>query len=168
MICDAEKKLQGGGTHLDCATLPGENGRLAFVAEEIVFTISKLRAEYFSVPFQDLKGFLSIIILVIGRDRGRTLMAREVPGSSSNLYSVSGSSTLVLELPELLVDIETRYHADKEGRYFVMNFGYYDPGDASNGATQRWSDQTRTAAPGTARVFRTQFKIQHGPATSIG
>jgi hypothetical protein len=60
------KELQGGGTHLDCATLPGENGRLAFVAEEIVFTISKLCAENFSVPFQDLKVFLSIIILVIG------------------------------------------------------------------------------------------------------
>jgi hypothetical protein len=42
--------------------LPGENGRLAFVAEEIVFTISKLCAEYFSVPFQDLNVFLSIII----------------------------------------------------------------------------------------------------------
>jgi len=61
------KELEGSGTHLDCATLPGENGRLAFVAEEIVFTICKLCAENFCVPFQDLMVFLSIIILVIGR-----------------------------------------------------------------------------------------------------
>ncbi len=52
-----KKQLGGEGTHLDCATLPGENGRLAFVVEEIVFTISKLCAEDFSVPFQDLKVF---------------------------------------------------------------------------------------------------------------
>jgi hypothetical protein len=55
-------------------------------------------------------------------------MARELLGSSSNLYSVSGSSTLILELPESLVDMETKYHADKECRYFVMNFGWYTPG----------------------------------------
>jgi hypothetical protein len=48
-------------------------------------------------------------------------MDRELPGSSSNLYSVSGPSTLILEPLELLVDIETKFHADKEGRYFVMN-----------------------------------------------
>jgi len=47
-----------GRTHLDCATLPGEDGRLAFVAEEIVFTISELSAENFTVPFQDLKVFI--------------------------------------------------------------------------------------------------------------
>jgi len=64
-----QKGLEGGTTHLDCATLPGGNGRLAFVAEEIVFTISKLCAENFSVPFQDLKIFPSVIILVIDRDR---------------------------------------------------------------------------------------------------
>jgi hypothetical protein len=63
-------ELERRGTHLDCATLPGENGRFAFVAEEIVFTISELCAENFSVPFQDLEGFLSIIVHVIGRDRG--------------------------------------------------------------------------------------------------
>jgi hypothetical protein len=37
--------------------LPGENGRLAFVAEETVFAVCKLCAENFGVPFQDLKGF---------------------------------------------------------------------------------------------------------------
>jgi hypothetical protein len=64
------KELEGETTHLDCATLPSENGRLALVAEEIVFAISKLCAENFSVPFQDLKIFPSIIILVIDCDCG--------------------------------------------------------------------------------------------------
>ena len=41
-------------THLDRTTLPGEDGCLAFVAEEIVFTLSKLCAEYFSKTFQKL------------------------------------------------------------------------------------------------------------------
>lgn len=45
-----------GGTHLDCATLPGEDGCLTFVAEDIVFTVSELCAENFSMPFQDLTG----------------------------------------------------------------------------------------------------------------
>ena len=148
-VCDAEREnSKERGTHLDCAPLPGENGRLAFVAEEIVFTISKLCAEDFSVPFQDLKVFQSIIIHVIGRDRGRTLMARELPGSSSNLYSVSGSSThsLVLELPELLADMETKYHADKERRCFVMNFGYAPRRRVHKDASED------TGAPGTVRV----------------
>jgi hypothetical protein len=35
--------------------LPGEDGRLAFVAEEIVFTISELCAENFGMPFQNLE-----------------------------------------------------------------------------------------------------------------
>jgi hypothetical protein len=43
------------GTHLNCATLPGEDGRLAFAAKEIVFTISELCAENFGVSFQNLK-----------------------------------------------------------------------------------------------------------------
>ena len=109
------------------------------------------------MAFQDLKiyFFLSIVILVIGRDRGRTLMARELPGSSSNLYSVPGSSTLILELPELLVDIETKYHADKERRYSVMNFGCYAPEDASNGSTQRWSGRTGPSSSHSIAVAHT-------------
>ena len=50
-----------GGTHLDCATLPGEDGRLTFVAEDIVFTVSELCAENFSMPFQNLKGFCVLV-----------------------------------------------------------------------------------------------------------
>jgi hypothetical protein len=46
-----------GGTHLNCAALPGEDRHLTFVAENIVFTLSKLCAKNFSVPFQDLMGF---------------------------------------------------------------------------------------------------------------
>ena len=42
------------GTHLDRAALPGVDGRLAFVTEEIVFTIGELCAENFGVPFQNL------------------------------------------------------------------------------------------------------------------
>jgi hypothetical protein len=134
------KELEGGTTHLDCATLPGENGRLAFVAEEIVFTISKLCAENFRVPFQNLKVFLiSIIIRVIGRERGRTLMAREFPGSSSNLYSVSASSThsLVLELPELLADIEISRRLKtwifRDEFLVVMRYALCPGRDAANG-----------------------------------
>ena len=123
-----------GGTHLDCATLPSEDGRLALVAEDIVFAISKLCAKNFGVPFQDLKDFISQLSPHTVRvfDHGRTLMAREFPGSSSNLYSVSGSSThsLVLDLPESLADIGTENHADTESKYFVMNFRCYAPGDA--------------------------------------
>jgi len=52
-------------------------------------------------------------------DRERTLMARELPGSSSNLYSASGSSThsLVLEVLESLMDIESdrdQNHSDRK------------------------------------------------------
>jgi len=43
-----------GKTYLDCATLPGEDGCLAFMAVEIVFTISKLSAENFSKTSQKL------------------------------------------------------------------------------------------------------------------
>ena len=79
------------------------------MAEEIVFTIGELCAKDFGMPFQNLEVVVSVSshIRVIDIDRERTLMARELPGSSSNLYSVSGSSThsLVLELPESLVDI---------------------------------------------------------------
>ena len=42
-------------TYLDRTTLPGEDGRLAFVAEDIVFTFSKLCAEHFSKTSQKLK-----------------------------------------------------------------------------------------------------------------
>ena len=49
------------GTHLDRAALPGEDGRLAFVTEEIVFTIGELCAENFGVPFQNL-GRISIVV----------------------------------------------------------------------------------------------------------
>ena len=52
-----------GETHLDCATLPGEDGRLTFVAEDIVFTVSELCTENFSMPFQDLKDLFFLIIV---------------------------------------------------------------------------------------------------------
>ncbi len=88
------------------------------MAEQIVFAISKLCTENFGVSFQDLKVLSSITTRFIDRGCGRTLIARELPGSSSNLYSVSGSSThsLALELPESLADMGIKNHADKESR----------------------------------------------------
>ena len=79
-------------------------------------------------------------------------MARELSGSSSNLYSVSGSSThsLVLNLPESPADMETKCHADKECGCFVMNFGCYALGDASNG-TEDVQRVGRVADPGNCR-----------------
>jgi hypothetical protein len=41
-------------THLDRASLPGEDGRLTFVAKEIVSTISKFCTKHFGVSFQNL------------------------------------------------------------------------------------------------------------------
>jgi hypothetical protein len=71
-------------------------------------------------------------------------MAREVPESSSNLYSVSGPSahSLVLDLPEsLAADIETKNHADTKSRRFVMNRCYV-LGDALDGRQRTRSDAT--------------------------
>ena len=53
-----------GKTYLDRTTLPGEDGCLAFVAEEIVFTFSKLCAEHFSKTFQKL-GITPVSITVL-------------------------------------------------------------------------------------------------------
>jgi hypothetical protein len=47
-----------GETHLDRATLPGEDGRLAFVAKEIVFTIGKLCTEHLGMSFQNLRNWI--------------------------------------------------------------------------------------------------------------
>jgi hypothetical protein len=52
-----------GKTHLDGTTLPGEDGCLAFVAKEIVFTLSKLCAEHFSKTSQKL-GIALVSIVV--------------------------------------------------------------------------------------------------------
>ena len=70
---------------------------------------------------------MSHIIHVL--DSVRTLTARELPGSSSNLYSVSGSSThsLVLDLPESLADIRAKNHAERKqmfrDEFSLLNLG---------------------------------------------
>jgi hypothetical protein len=69
-------------------------------------------------------------------------MAREVPESSSNLYSVSGPSahSLMLDLPvSLAADIVAKNHADTESRCFVMNRCYV-LGDALDGRQRTRSD----------------------------
>lgn len=112
-------------THLDPASLPSEDGSLTFVAKEIVSTISKLCTKHFGMSFQNLgilflaQNYLSTI------DSEGTLMAREFPGSSSNLYSVSGSRThsLVFELLVSLADIAVKI-TQKQGKknHSAMNF----------------------------------------------
>jgi len=129
-----------GETHLNRATLPGEYGRLAFAAEDIIFTISELRTENFCVPSHNLNAasLTPSRIHVIDSDSERTLIAREVPGSSSNLYSVSGSSThsLVFELPGSPADMGTEItQSNIEIRRFVMNFRCYALGDAPDERT---------------------------------
>lgn len=61
---------EGEGTHLDRTSLPSEDGRFAFVAEEIVSTIGELCTEDFGVPFQNLAvAVLSIIAHLYKRYR---------------------------------------------------------------------------------------------------
>ena len=53
-----------GKTYLNRTTLPGEDGCLAFVAKEVVFTFGKLCAEHFSKTFQKL-GITLVSIAVL-------------------------------------------------------------------------------------------------------
>ena len=85
-----------GGTHLNGAAVPGEDGSLALCGKEIGLALCELCAEYLCVTVDELGGVSG------GRGgggEGRTLMARVAAGSSSKRYSVAGRRRHSLSIP---------------------------------------------------------------------
>ena len=83
-----------GGAHLEGAALPREDGGLALVAEEVRLALDELGAEDLRLAIRKLSSSSRSAARPTTDERmGLALIATDVPGSSSNLYSVSGSST---------------------------------------------------------------------------
>ena len=75
-------------THLYCATVPSEDGGLAFCCKEIRFSLCEFCAEYFCMAMDEL--WMCEDGVENGENEWYTFIAREVAGSSSKRYSVSG------------------------------------------------------------------------------